>query len=277
MTTADNPQWMPSSDQSTHTEEGPARWRYLLYGFCFKIRGLLAVLLLFAMFFTTWGRRGSAALNWAIGLTLFGAAWALRIRSQQYLRYRLREDGGLATSGPYAYVRNPVYIANITGLGALCIMCGLYWMTPIAVAWAAIVYHLAVRFEEIRLSKRFGEPYREYLRTVPRWIPRGSPTAAAGARHAGFWRAARVEWQNLLLLLVPLAKEWGFGRHGGEVHAVLRRLVALVAAHAYASLVLLAVILVALAAWNLNELRKAKRRRARRAESAGAGRGSGSF
>lgn len=228
------------------------------------------------MFFTTWGRSSSTAVNWTIGLVLFGAAWALRIRSQQYLRYRLKEDGGLATTGPYAYVRNPVYIANITGLGALCILCGLYWMAPIAVVWAAIVYHLAVRFEEIRLAKRFGEPYREYLKDVPRWIPRSPSRAVAGGGHAGFWRAARVEWQNGLLLLVPLAKEWGFGRHGGEIHAALRRLVALVAAHTYGSLALLAVVLVVLAAWNLNELRKARRRRARRAERTAIEPGSGS-
>jgi protein-S-isoprenylcysteine O-methyltransferase Ste14 len=88
------------------------------------------------MFLTTRGSWGSDILNWAIGLPLFSAAVLLRIRSQQYLRYRLRDSTDLAMSGPYAHVRNPVYIANITGLAALCILCALYWMVPIAVAWA---------------------------------------------------------------------------------------------------------------------------------------------
>jgi protein-S-isoprenylcysteine O-methyltransferase Ste14 len=247
----------------------PPQRQYLLYGFFFKTRGLMAGILLFAMFFTIRGNWGSDALNWAVGLPLFAAAFLLRIRSQQYLRYRLRDRSDLATSGPYAYVRNPVYIANMTGLGALCILCAVYWMAPIAVAWAALVYHLSVRFEEMRLAKCHGERYRRYLERVPRWIPRRSPAMDAGNGRAGFWQAARVEWQNLLLLLVPLGKIWTFRSDGGSVHAVLDRLVSPVLAHAYAFLVVFGIGVVCLAALNLKRLRSYRRKKAERATGRG--------
>lgn len=239
------------------------RWLYLFYGFIFKIRGLMAGILLFAMFFVTRKNWGNDALNWAIGLPLFAAAVLLRIRSQQYLKYRLRDHSALTTAGPYAYVRNPVYIANIMGLGALCILCNLYWMAPIAVGWAALVYHLSVRFEEMNLIKCHGEPYRSYLKCVPRWIPRRSPSRDVVSGRAGFWRAARVEWQNLLLLLVPLGKNWTFRSHGGSVHAVVERLVNFVLAHTYVFLVVLAIGVVCLAAMNLVQHRSSRRRKAK--------------
>lgn len=243
----------------------PPRRQYLLYGFFFKTRGLMTGLLLFAMFLTTRGNSGSDILNWAIGLPLFTAALLLRIRSQQYLRYRLRDRTDLAMAGPYAHVRNPVYIANITGLAALCVLCALYWMVPIAVAWAALVYHLSVRFEEMRLARFHGELYRRYVERVPRWIPRRCPAMDAGNGRAGFWRAARVEWQNLLLLFVPLGKMWTFRSHDGSIHAVLARLVSFVVDHEYWFLAIFGIGMVCLAALNLRRLRSSRQKKAMRA------------
>jgi protein-S-isoprenylcysteine O-methyltransferase Ste14 len=239
------------------------RGRYLFYGFFFKIRGLWAVLLLFAMFFTTRWESADVPLNWVIGLTLFGAGFALRVRSQQYLRYRLRDEGELATAGPYAYVRNPVYIGNTLGLAGLCILCRLYWMAPIAAAWAALAYDLAVRFEEMRLTKRFGESYRRYIECVPRWIPRRSSAVISQASRAGLWQAVAVEWQCLVLLLVPIGKEMVFRPHAGKVHAVLLQAMDFVVIHRGLFIAVLALGLAALAAINLTRLRSRRHGKAR--------------
>jgi protein-S-isoprenylcysteine O-methyltransferase Ste14 len=210
-----------------------SRRAFIFYGFFFKIRGLLAALLLVAMFFTTYGEANNGVALWVIGLLLFGAGIALRIRSQQYLRYRLADDTSLAVAGPYTYtyMRNPVYVANTIGLAGLCILCRLYWMTPIAVVWLAIVYNLVVRFEEMRLLKRFGEPYRQYCQSAPRWIPRRWPSMTTTDNKASVWRAARVEWQNLVLILVPLGKDFLFRSHAGNFRALLAQAGATVAAH----------------------------------------------
>jgi protein-S-isoprenylcysteine O-methyltransferase Ste14 len=74
--------------------------------------------------------------------------------------------------GPYRWVRNPIYIA------ALLVVLGEAWLflsLPLLkyAAAMAILFHLfVIGHEEPTLHRRFGEAYAEYLRTVPRWIPR---------------------------------------------------------------------------------------------------------
>ena len=74
--------------------------------------------------------------------------------------------------GPYRYVRNPMYLSAVaTFCGA-----GLYMRSLAVIAFAAVwllVIHLFVRFiEEPGLRRRFGGTYEDYLRQVPRWVPR---------------------------------------------------------------------------------------------------------
>ena len=74
--------------------------------------------------------------------------------------------------GPYRWVRNPIYIA------ALLVVIGEAWLflSPSLLLYAAamgLFFHLFVmHYEEPRLQGSFGDAYIDYLRTVPRWIPR---------------------------------------------------------------------------------------------------------
>ncbi len=78
----------------------------------------------------------------------------------------------LVVVGPYRWVRNPIYIA------ALLVVIGEAWLflsssLLLYAAAMAIFFQLFVmRYEEPRLQRRFGDSYLEYLRTVPRWLPR---------------------------------------------------------------------------------------------------------
>jgi protein-S-isoprenylcysteine O-methyltransferase Ste14 len=75
-------------------------------------------------------------------------------------------------TGPYRWVRNPIYV------GVILVINGEAWLflsVPLVVygVVAAIFFHLFVLgYEEPTLRQKFGETYVEYLRTVPRWIPR---------------------------------------------------------------------------------------------------------
>jgi protein-S-isoprenylcysteine O-methyltransferase Ste14 len=72
----------------------------------------------------------------------------------------------------YRFVRNPMYI------GVLFVITGeaiLFASWPIAMyaLSAALAFHLFVLlYEEPTLRSKFGPAYEEYLRSVPRWIPR---------------------------------------------------------------------------------------------------------
>ncbi len=74
--------------------------------------------------------------------------------------------------GPYRWVRNPIYIS------ALLVIIGEAWLflslslLLYALVTAIIVHLFVIGYEEPALRRNFGEPYVEYLSTVPRWIPR---------------------------------------------------------------------------------------------------------
>jgi protein-S-isoprenylcysteine O-methyltransferase Ste14 len=99
---------------------------------------------------------------------------------------RTRSDrlGPLVASGPFAFVRNPLYLGNIALWVGFALSGRLIWMVPVAVVVLGLEYHAIVRWEERLLASRLGDGYRAYLTSVPRWIPRigamSPPPAPAG-------------------------------------------------------------------------------------------------
>jgi protein-S-isoprenylcysteine O-methyltransferase Ste14 len=78
----------------------------------------------------------------------------------------------LVVTGLYRHVRNPMYV----GVIAIIAGQGLLFGSQRVLGYGALVwmaFHLFVRgYEEPKLTKRFGEEYREFCRNVPRWMPR---------------------------------------------------------------------------------------------------------
>lgn len=86
----------------------------------------------------------------------------------------------LVTNGPFAYVRNPLYVGNMllyAGIGIMA-MALFPWLLVIAVAWFYIQYYLIVTREEEYLAERFGSEFDEYVDHVRRFLPRLTPYAA---------------------------------------------------------------------------------------------------
>jgi protein-S-isoprenylcysteine O-methyltransferase Ste14 len=78
----------------------------------------------------------------------------------------------VVAAGPYRWVRNPMYLSALTVVGGEAL---LFW-SPMLLIYAAMIavgFHLFVTgYEEPTLRRSFGDTYFEYLKTVPRWIPR---------------------------------------------------------------------------------------------------------
>ena len=78
----------------------------------------------------------------------------------------------LVTGALYERVRNPMYVGVTTALVGESIV----FASPAILVWAAslwVIFHLfVVLYEEPDLRDRFDGAYDEYVRRVPRWIPR---------------------------------------------------------------------------------------------------------
>jgi len=124
---------------------------------------------------------------------------------------RTRSDrlGPLIASGPFAYVRNPLYIGNILLWTGFAIAAHLVWVAPLVILLLALEYHAIVRWEEGLLAQRMGEPYARYMKDVPRWRPRltTSPADTAQAHVTAFsWRQTFFsERGTLIAIAVGLA------------------------------------------------------------------------
>ncbi|MFQ5535062.1 MAG: methyltransferase family protein [Sphingomonadales bacterium] len=78
----------------------------------------------------------------------------------------------LVVTGPYLYVRNPIYVAVLLILLGEAGWFGSIELLSIAAA-ALVAFHLfVVIYEEPTLARSFGDSYQQYCRTVHRWLPR---------------------------------------------------------------------------------------------------------
>ena len=86
---------------------------------------------------------------------------------------RTRSDrlGPLVASGPFARLRNPLYVGNIALWVGFALTARLVWLAPVVVLLLGLEYHAIVRWEERLLESRLGEAYRAYAARVPRWLP----------------------------------------------------------------------------------------------------------
>ncbi|MBP1658026.1 MAG: putative protein-S-isoprenylcysteine methyltransferase [Bacteroidetes bacterium] len=83
----------------------------------------------------------------------------------------------LITTGPFAHVRNPLYLGNMimyAGVGVMS-MALFPWLLLAAVVWFYVQYSLIISREEEYLAAQFGGAYDDYRKHVPRFLPRLTP------------------------------------------------------------------------------------------------------
>jgi protein-S-isoprenylcysteine O-methyltransferase Ste14 len=184
-------------------------WRSLV----FKNRGLLLVPVALALVIIGHPTVASAA----VGIAVAAAGELLRIWAVGYSGVTTRADvvtaPQLVTAGPYAYLRNPLYVGNaITALGFWVAFSGAVTlaqsalMLALLVLFVAGVYATIIPLEEAYLSATFGVAYERYAAHVPRIVPRRGALPAE-ERH-GSWRAeviARAETITLVFFALMVA------------------------------------------------------------------------
>lgn len=112
------------------------------------------------------------------GLILVVLGSALALRSACLLAGRGRPRRGtrpaLVLAGPYRRVRNPLFAGMLAALAGAALVAASWRVGALAAAAAGAAHLWVVRVEEPHLAARFGAAWAEYVRWVPRWIPRGS-------------------------------------------------------------------------------------------------------
>ncbi len=152
--------------------------KFDLRRFIFRMRSytpipFLVVMVLFA-------RPTAASLAAGFAVLLLGEAlrfWGVSIAGAETRTTGTVGGTYLITNGPFAFVRNPLYLGNLlvyAGIGVMS-MALFPWLLAGAIVWFYLQYFLIVTREEEYLRERFDGEYDRYCRNVRRFVPRLTP------------------------------------------------------------------------------------------------------
>lgn len=175
----------------------------------YRVRNFLACPPLIFAFVCHFYEIEAAEIIWPLAVTITLLGVALRIWAQQHVHHRLIGNKQLTTTGPYEFVRNPLYIGNILVCVGAIIASELLWLIPVTIFWCIAIYSIVIRYEEEHLLKKYGDAYRRYLLEVPRWFPKISSlrNRNMGLVNQYLYRTILVELSSLLVLSPYIVKE----------------------------------------------------------------------
>lgn len=152
----------------------------------------------------------------AIGLLLVAEAVRLGVagRSEHATcgRGKTLYANRLVTTGVYARVRNPLYLANLMLWIGISLLTFEPLLVLLVIAVLAVQYRMIIRAEERFLLDLFGGQYREYSRRVGRVVPRIRSDLAG---NMGLELPRPFDWKQALLrehdtIFVVFLGAWGF-------------------------------------------------------------------
>ena len=114
----------------------------------------------------------------------------------------LEKTRTLATGGPYAHTRNPLYLGSLIMALGMAAGAASVWSALVTLAYFATFYPPVIRQEAAFLNARFGEAYQRWAAAVPLFFPRLLPGGARESRFA--WARVRRnrEWRTALAVPV---------------------------------------------------------------------------
>lgn len=151
-------------------------------------------------------------------LTLVGEF--VRFWGVAYAGSLTRVTGGVGApeiimAGPFAHVRNPLYLGNIVLYVGVGIMSNALfpWLLLAAAVYFVFQYYEIVILEEDFLRGNFGTTYEEFARNVPRFLPRvaryrNESQAQQRPDWTGALRSERRTLQAISLVLIILMALW---------------------------------------------------------------------
>ncbi len=156
----------------------------------------------------------SAALVIVFAALIAGLGAVLRVWGAAYLGYTTihhgqMQAGEIMADGPYRFLRNPLYA------GGWCMMAAISLLMPptgalFTLPLVTVFYLRLILGEEAFLEGRLGDPYREYLRAVPRLFPRfGSGLPSAG-RKPHWLIALLTEINPIGIFIIFVCLSWSY-------------------------------------------------------------------
>jgi protein-S-isoprenylcysteine O-methyltransferase Ste14 len=163
--------------------------------FIFRNRSYMPIPVLLVGIF--WPSYNASNLNITLGILFVALGEIGRIWCVSYAggitRTRKGDLNQLITSGPFSFVRNPIYISNIVMYSASAFLLGVPALVPFAIVYFVLEYTFIVAYEELLLVKTFGDEYLQYTDNVHRWLPKLTPYVGRNVHYPLVKEALKAE------------------------------------------------------------------------------------
>lgn len=185
------------------TSEAPAG------AWLFRYRSVLPVpLALVLILVRKWELRSAWPVVFGVLVVCLGQVlrlWAVR-HIGTISRTRTTRYGPLMTGGPYAIVRNPLYVGNWLLWTGFAFWSRLLWMVPIAWAIFFAQYRAIATWEASFIRSKYPDTYDDYARQVRPWMPRWpAHSALAPIAPLHSWREVFFSERGTLIAVVLMA------------------------------------------------------------------------
>jgi protein-S-isoprenylcysteine O-methyltransferase Ste14 len=147
----------------------------------------------------------------ALGLPLVVLGETVRVWASGHIE----KTQVLATGGPYAHSRNPLYVGSVLLALGLAVAAASVWVAGAVIVYFAAFYPAVMREEADFLRQKFPDEYRAWEASVPVFLPRIVP---GGPRTSHFsWRRVRTnkEWRTAVAVPLVAGLLWARGLLAG--------------------------------------------------------------
>lgn len=133
------------------------------------------------------------------GIPLMATGILMRLWSNGYAI----KMGKLTTSGPYAFLRHPLYLGTALIVLGFMIMLKMIILGILFFGLMAFVYRRTIRNEEARLTECFGQMYLDYKKNVPGLLPTLIPYKT-GEKWPFSWQRLWKSREHKILIWIPV-------------------------------------------------------------------------
>jgi len=138
-----------------------------------RFRQLLGWVFVFAV--SLFGTPSVPALYWT-GVVVAALGMLMRLAASGFVR----KNQVLATNGPYAHVRHPLYTGNLLICIGFSLASGAWWAWPVGIAFVLLFYPNAIAYEDQKLHRLFPDAWEPWARVTPALVPSLRRTTPAG-------------------------------------------------------------------------------------------------
>jgi protein-S-isoprenylcysteine O-methyltransferase Ste14 len=135
---------------------------------------------------------------WGAGFAVLGIAIRL------WASGHVKKDKVLATSGPYAFVRHPLYVGNHLITLGFCLASGLWWSFLVWIALAFFYYPQTIAHEDKLLARLFPGQWEPWAKRTRALIPRLTPYRSNQTSEWSFQQSLRKNGEPIIAALLLL-------------------------------------------------------------------------